>query len=151
MDYTKLKKSELIRLLEVREREVAGTPDGIVKALEPYSLKEQEQLIVVLLDAASKIIKTEVVSVGLVNRTIVHPREVFCPAIRNRATAIAIAHNHPSGELNPSREDYKVTEVLIEAGKLLGIKLVDHIVFGYGKYYSMAEKDSYMFAYSERE
>ncbi len=70
------------------------------------------------------------VSQGSVSRTPVHPRDVFCEAVRYRAFAVLVAHNHPSGDLEPSKEDIEITERLIETGKLLGIRLIDHIVLG---------------------
>jgi len=80
-----------------------------------------------------------VCSVGLVNRTLVHPREVFTEAVRQRATAIVVAHNHPSGNLEPSMEDKDVTRRLRQAGDILGIKILDHLIFGEEGFLSMLE------------
>jgi DNA repair protein RadC len=81
-----------------------------------------------------------VVSVGLVNKTQVHPREVFADPITDRASAIIVAHNHPSGDLKPSKEDTEITKQLKAAGETLGIKLLDHIIFNQKEYYSFLEK-----------
>jgi len=80
-----------------------------------------------------------VVSVGLVNQSQVHPREVFADPITDRASAVIVAHNHPSGSLEPSREDLEITRQLKAAGEILGIRLLDHIVFNQRGYYSLIE------------
>lgn len=79
------------------------------------------------------------VSVGLVNKTQVHPREVFADPITDKASAIIVAHNHPGGGLNPSKEDIEVTKQLKSAGEILGIRLLDHIIFNRKGYYSFLE------------
>ena len=84
---------------------------------------------VVMLNGAHEVLGTFVATVGLLNRTIVHPREVYAPAIKERAAAIAIAHNHPSGNVTPSEEDKDVTIRIKKAGDILGIKLLDHVMF----------------------
>jgi DNA repair protein RadC len=78
--------------------------------------------------------------VGLINKTPVHPREVFAEAITDRASAIIIAHNHPSGTVEPGKEDLEITRQLKSAGKILGIRLLDHIIFNRNGYYSFLEK-----------
>ena len=83
---------------------------------------------VVLLDARHKVIGLNTVSIGTVSASLVHPREVFKPAILANASAVILAHNHPSGELDPSEHDLELTRRLIEAGKLLGIELMDHLI-----------------------
>ena len=101
---------------------------------------EREHFIVIMLDVRLKIKAYSVVSVGSMTASIVHPREVFRPAIVAGSCKIMLTHNHPSGEVNPSREDIKVTKLLTEAGKLLGIDVVDHIIIGSeGKYYSFSD------------
>ncbi|HRU40693.1 MAG TPA: JAB domain-containing protein, partial [Candidatus Diapherotrites archaeon] len=77
---------------------------------------------------------------GSLNASIVHPREVFNPAIRKSSASIIMVHNHPSGDPSPSSEDVSITARIAEAGKLIGIELVDHIIIGDGKYISMKEK-----------
>jgi DNA repair protein RadC len=82
-----------------------------------------------------------VVSIGLVNKSHVHPREVFADVIFERASAVIVAHNHPQGELKPSGEDIQITKQLKEAARVLGLSLLDHIIFNTKGYYSFAEHD----------
>ena len=100
-----------------------------------------ESLVVLLFDAQYKVIGNApvIVSRGIVNASLCHPREVFRPAILAGAVQIVIAHNHPSGEISPSTEDRNVTKQIFEAGKLLDIPLRDHIIIGDGEYFSFAE------------
>lgn len=115
------------------------SPEDIYREIRHYSSREQESLVVVLLNGAHEAIGTFVATIGLLNKTIVHPREVFAPAISKRAAAVAIAHNHPSGNIEPSNDDKEVTLRLAEAGQILGIKLLDHIIFTEDRFYSFLE------------
>ena len=138
MDYTKLSKEELIRILELRENPIqTNSPKTVFDYLKPWGGKEQEHFIVLMLDGAHQVKNLQIVSMGLVNRTLVHPREIFAPAIENRATAIIIAHNHPSGNLEPSEDDLTTTNRIWKAGLLLGIEVLDHIIFSNTEYLSM--------------
>ena len=140
MNYNKYTKEQLIAMLCEREKKnIGNTPATIWETIKHYGLEKQEYFIAVLLDGAHQIIKHVVVSMGLINRTLVNPREVFAPAIENRATAIVIAHNHPSGNLEPSADDLEVTDRLKKAGLILGIEVLDHIIFSANKYHSMME------------
>ena len=94
----------------------------------------------VSLNGANEVIAVRTVSVGLVNRALVHPREVFADPITDRASAIVVAHNHPSGNLSPSPDDLAITYQLKEAGITLGIKLLDHLIFNDQDYFSLLEK-----------
>lgn len=105
-----------------------------------YAIKEQ--FVVVLLNSKNKVVGTEVVSEGSLSNSIVHPREVFVPALLQHAAAIMVAHNHPSGEPIPSVEDRELTSMLVRSGKVLGIPLVDHIIIGDGNYYSFLENEA---------
>jgi len=91
---------------------------------------DRENFVVLLLDTKNKIIGLNTVSIGTLNSSLVHPREVFKPAILASAAAIILAHNHPSGDPKPSKEDIEITKRLIEAGDLLGIAVLDHIIVG---------------------
>mgnify|MGYP004692943789 CR=1 FL=1 len=139
------KASALIAALELGRRKVSkrgnpiSSPKDIFTEVRHYSSREQEHLIVVILNGAHEVIGTEVATIGLVNRTLVHPREVFAPAIERRATAICIAHNHPSGNIIPSDEDKEVTKRLKNCSLVLGITLLDHIIFSQDSYYSFLE------------
>ena len=97
--------------------------------------------ICISLDVIKKVIAVRTVSVGLVNKTQVHPREVFADPITDRATAIIVAHNHPTGNLSPSKDDIAITRQLESAGETLGIRLLDHIIFGRKGYYSFKENN----------
>lgn len=126
------------RRVQHRHRIIAS-PSDIFREIQHYASREQENLIVVMLNGAHEVIGTIVATVGLLNKTIVHPREVFADAIRSRAAAIVIAHNHPSGNIDPSEEDKEVTIRIRKAGEILGIKVLDHLVFTEDRYYSFLE------------
>lgn len=98
-----------------------------------------EKFSVIALDSKNKIIGIQIISVGSVNATLVHPREVFKFAISSNANSIFVAHNHPSGELEPSHEDIAITRRLQEAGELIGIKLQDHFIVGENEIKSLRE------------
>lgn len=119
-------------------------PQDVADFLMPrlrYSAKEQ--FVVVLLNNKNKVIGTEVVSEGSLSSSIVHPREVFAPALLHHAAAIMVAHNHPSGDPKPSIEDEEVTRQLLRSGKVLGIPMIDHVIIGDGNYYSFLENEAF--------
>ena len=99
-----------------------------------------EEFWVLLLDSKHRILGLAQVSVGSLSSSLVHPREVFGPAVRMGAAAVLCAHNHPSGDPEPSAEDVDVTRRLLDSGRLLGIPLLDHIVLGDGSYLSLRER-----------
>ncbi len=140
-------KRELLEQLWAKEREdpvsKIGQPTDILPALQKYSKRKQEEFIVITLDGAHNVIKIRSVTKGLVNSTVVHPREVFRPAIRDNAIAIIIAHNHPSGSLIPSVEDDRITRILREAGKILGIEILDHLIISSCGYHSYLENGGF--------
>ncbi|MGE5560635.1 MAG: RadC family protein [Chloroflexota bacterium] len=100
---------------------------------------EKEQFRVLLLNTKNQVLAVEVVSLGDLTSAIVHPREVFKEAVRRAAAAVILVHNHPSGDPSPSREDFDVTKRVTEAGKILGIEVLDHIVIGDNRYISLRE------------
>ncbi len=100
----------------------------------------KEYFLILLLDGKNRIIREEQVSEGSLNQSIVHPREVFKPAVRESAAAVILVHNHPSGDPTPSREDREITRRLKEGGDLLGIRVLDHIIIGDGSYLSFVEQ-----------
>lgn len=119
-------------------------PQDVADFLMPrlrYAAKEQ--FVVILLNNKNKVIGTEVVSEGSLSSSIVHPREVFAPAILHHAAAIMVAHNHPSGDPKPSTEDEEVTRLLSRSGKVLGIPMIDHVIIGDGNYYSFLENEAF--------
>ncbi|ACD94251.1 RadC family protein [Trichlorobacter lovleyi] len=99
----------------------------------------KELFLTLLLDGKNRITRKVQVSEGSLNQSIVHPREVFAPAVRESAAAVIFIHNHPSGDPAPSREDHEITRRLNEAGEILGIKVLDHIIIGDGAYFSFVE------------
>jgi len=105
----------------------------------------REHLIVILLDVKGYVITHQQISVGTLTQSLVHPREVFYPAIRHKAASIVLAHNHPSGDPTPSQQDITVTKELVEAGKLMGIAVQDHIIVGKGRYISMRQETACLF------
>src|SRR4030042_2789835 len=115
------------------------TPADVLPLIQHYADRKQEHFICISINGANEVIKSRIVSVGLVNKTQVHPREVFADPITDRASAIIVAHNHPSGGLTPSREDIDITKQLKAAGETLGIRLLDHIIFNHKGYYSFLE------------
>ena len=116
-------------------------PPDVLPIIRHYADRKQEHFICVSLNGANEVITSRVVSVGLVNKTQAHPREVFADPITDRASAVIVAHNHPSGELKPSGEDIEVTLQLKSAGEMLGIRLLDHIIFNHKEHYSLLEHE----------
>jgi DNA repair protein RadC len=144
VDYEKLvqisglgdaKISQILAALELGKRfyATADAPliDSVERAAEQLAdirTKQQEYFVLLTLDGANRLIGKYTISIGTLTASLVHPREVFAPAIADRAASIIVAHNHPSGSLDPSPADKEVTERLRDAGQLLGISLADHIV-----------------------
>ncbi len=102
--------------------------------------KKQETFLLVLLDSKNRIIKDLPISVGSLSSSLVHPREVFSPAIRESAASVIFVHNHPSGDPTPSQEDKELTRRLVEVAELVGIKVLDHVIIGTGRFVSFKEK-----------
>lgn len=102
--------------------------------------KKREHFVIILLDAKGFLIRTEVVSIGTLTNALVHPREVFHPAVRHNAASIILAHNHPSGDPTPSQNDYSMTEQLVASSKVMGIAVNDHLIIGKDGYVSLREK-----------
>src|SRR5512147_2755102 len=130
--------------LKDSKKQMKGTEDSVkvfqdLLALEDRIEQEKEHFYVMMLDIRSRIKMVEVVFVGTLTSSLVHPRETFRRAIVEGAVSIIIAHNHPSGEADPSDEDTKVTKQMFEAGKVLGISMLDHIVFTRDNYFSFRE------------
>ncbi|TCS79059.1 RadC family protein [Tepidibacillus fermentans] len=123
------------------EKETIRSPRDVFAYLgEDMRFLRQEHFVAILLDTKNHIIAKETISVGSLNASIVHPREVFKPAIKKSASAMIVAHNHPSGDPSPSREDIEITKRLYQAGEILGIDLLDHVIIGEDKYTSLKEK-----------
>ena len=114
--------------------------DAANLVMEQLRYQDREHLVALFLDIRNRVIGQKTVSVGSLHANIVHPREVFKDAIARSAAAIIVAHNHPSGDPSPSEEDCNVTARLKEAGSLIGIQLLDHIIIGAGKFLSLKER-----------
>ena len=132
---------ELARRYLCPTKKVISCPRDVVPFLLHYGDRSQETFLSVLLNGANEILCVRPVTTGLLNKTLTHPREVFSDAVKRRAGAVIVAHNHPSGRLIPSEDDKKITETLRKSGDLLGIRLLDHIVFNGWDYFSFLEND----------
>jgi DNA repair protein RadC len=117
-------------------------PSDVYPLIAHYADRKQERFIVVSLNGAHEVIAVRVASIGLLNRTLIHPREVFADPLSDRAAAVIVAHNHPSGRLEPSQEDIDITERLAKAGKTIGVGLLDHLIFSWEGYWSFLESGS---------
>ncbi|HNX18405.1 MAG TPA: DNA repair protein RadC [Methanoregula sp.] len=115
-------------------------PEDVLPLVAPYREKPQEHFICITLSGAGEVIQTRVVTIGILNHSLVHPREVFAGAITDRAASVICIHNHPSGSLDASEQDIAITRQLQEAGALLGIRLIDHIIISKNGYSSLKEK-----------
>jgi DNA repair protein RadC len=107
--------------------------------LEDTIDQQKEHFYVMHLDIRSRINMVELVSVGTLSSSLVHPRETFRRAVMQGSASIIVAHNHPSGEVDPSDEDTKTTKLLFEAGNILGIKMLDHVIFSKGKFFTFRD------------
>jgi DNA repair protein RadC len=132
----------LVSERKAKEQIKISTPSDAYAALQRYHRKQKEHFLVLTLNGAHEIQSIRIVSMGIINRSIVHPREIFIEAIKDLSAAIIVAHNHPSGNFEPSPEDQDVTRRLKEAGDLLGIPVLDHLVFSSRGYYSYLEHDA---------
>lgn len=115
------------------------SPSDALPLLAEIRLQKKENFVALYLNSRNQLVYKETVSVGTLNGSLVHPREVFEPAIKHLAAQVLISHNHPSGDENPSDADITVTKRLVEAGKILGIEIMDHIIVTGNIYYSFKE------------
>jgi len=125
------------RLLKDKQTEILLSPRDVWENLHDIRDNKKEHFIVFYLDARNQKIQREIISIGILNANLIHPREVFEPAILHTAAQILIAHNHPSGEIKPSDDDIAVTKRLVEAGKILGIEIVDHVIVSQNSFLSL--------------
>ena len=139
------KAAQLCAALEYARRRLCPSrkriekPSDVLPVVGHYQDRPAEHFLSLSLNGAHELIALRVVTIGLINRTIVHPREVFADPIQDRATSIIVCHNHPSGNLEPSVEDTEVTKQLKAAAEILGIALLDHVIFSNNGYYSFLE------------
>jgi len=141
-DYNLVSEGDGFEIFEVVPKKVTNGENaaGIFRTKCGENINKQEVFMVMALDGASEIIYTKTIFIGTLNQSLVHPREVFSDAIRERAAGVIIAHNHPSGTLEASRADITITARLKESGKLLGIELLDHIIITENGYYSFNDE-----------
>lgn len=140
------KTSEIIALFELGKRylmpadhPIIRSTDDAVAQLGNIKDKKQEYFVVLTLDGANRLISNTIVFQGTLNQSLVHPREIFAKAIEDRAASIIVAHNHPSGSVEPSDDDISITQKLREAGELLGIRVLEHIIVAKEAYRSIQD------------
>lgn len=115
------------------------TPADLLPHVRHYADRKQEHFLCATINGANEILNIRVISIGLIDRSPVHPREVFADALSDRASAVIVAHNHPSGGLEPSHSDIEITAQLKAAGAIIGIDMLDHIIFNRSGYFSFLE------------
>lgn len=148
-DVVALTKKQRARLRAVEEyarrkaeptRPVLDTPARVYELIpEAVRSAKKEHFLAFYVDARSQLIHQETVSIGTLSASLVHPREVFSPAVQHSAAAVVVVHNHPSGDCAPSSEDKEATRRLCRAGELLGIPLLDHLVVGSSRFFSFKD------------
>ncbi len=129
-----------IKQKDLPERKITSPHDVVGLLMDEMQYLKQECFKIIMLDTKNKVIKVEEITRGTLNSSLVHPREVFVKAIKQHAAAIILAHNHPSGDTEPSAEDKSITRRLVEAGELIGISVLDHIIIGRGTYMSFKQE-----------
>ncbi len=134
---------EIARRLECfsdSEKPRISSPEDVYRLIFPKMREQKKEMFIELcLDTKNCVLKEEVISVGSLNANIVHPREVFKLALSESAAHIIVAHNHPSGDPAPSREDIEITRKLVTTGDIMGITVLDHVIIGDGRHFSMKE------------
>lgn len=138
---SKLKKIEVLSWVvkDAGDAPIVSCGSEAAKELENIKAADREHFVVLCLSARRRVIARETVSIGTLSASLVHPREVFKPAIMANAAAIIIAHNHPSGDFSPSAEDREATKRIMRAGEILGIPLLDHVIVSTAGYFSFRE------------
>ena len=116
-----------------------SAPADVVSIVADIKDRRKEYFVAVFLNARNQVICREDVSVGSLNASLVHPREVFLPAVGSSAASVILAHNHPSGDVTPSREDIELTRRMVQAGEIMGIEVLDHVIVGAERFLSMKE------------
>lgn len=127
------------RLLQNKQSVLLLSPQDVWDELKDIRDNKKEHFVIFFLDARNQEIKREIISVGSLNANLVHPREVFEPAVRYLAAQVIVAHNHPAGDSSPSQEDLEITKQLVNAGKLLGIEVKDHVIVSKTNHFSFKE------------
>ena len=130
---------ELARRHLLKESVKIECAEGVLPLLEDITTKTQEHFVCISLNGANEVIEKRIVTIGLLDRSLVHPRDVYADVISDRAAAVIFAHNHPSGDLHPSEADLKTQEQLEQAARILGIRVLDHVIVSKKGYYSFQE------------
>lgn len=133
---------ELMKRFQQERRQeitVIRSPDNVAAYLNDMQYLQQEQFRIILLNVKNKVLGQKIISQGTINGALVSAREIFSWAIRNMAATIILAHNHPSGNSEPSSEDIAITKNLVEVGKVVDIKVADHVIIGKNQYYSFRQ------------
>ncbi|MFA6136303.1 MAG: DNA repair protein RadC [Candidatus Paceibacterota bacterium] len=128
------------RLLKGKKSVLILSPQEVWHELRDIRNNKKEHFVVFYLDTRNQEIKRKIISIGTLNANLVHPREVFEPAVKYSAAQIIVAHNHPSGDTDPSQEDMDITKRLVETGKILDIEVLDHVIVSKTGYFSFKEK-----------
>lgn len=150
-----VKAIELLAIGEMSRRMVKPSVDQRIQIGDPHSLiqwlnleigyKNQEHFLVIYLNNQNKIMNYKTLFKGTIDRSIVHPRDVFREAVHLNATRIILVHNHPGDTLKPSQADIEVTAVMIRSGKMIGVDVIDHLIVAHGKFQSIRESHTYLF------
>lgn len=129
-------------MIDAYDRISYNSPDTVADYFyHYYKHSSTEEFVILILDSKNKLIAIDTISIGTINSTIVHPREVFKSAIKRSANSIILVHNHPSGDPNPSQEDIMISKRLKEVGEIVGIKVLDHIIVGANRHISLKERN----------
>jgi len=130
------------RAMEVNDTNLPTivTPKDVVAQLTELYQNKKEHFIVLYLNARNQLVHKETISIGTLNANLVHPREVFEPALKHSAANIMVAHNHPSGDPKPSEDDLEITKRLVEAGKMMGVEVLDHVIIATNSVFSFKEE-----------
>ena len=115
------------------------SPADVLPEIRHIRDLNKEHFVAIFLNARNQVIKTDTISIGSLNASLVHPREVFAPAVGISAASVILAHNHPSGDVTPSKEDISLTKRMVQAGQIMGIEVVDHLIVASDKFLSMKE------------
>ncbi|MCE9585266.1 DNA repair protein RadC [Candidatus Nomurabacteria bacterium] len=143
----KAKASQVFSVLELGKRLNNENKQAVLSARDVWNfcsdirIMQREHFVAFYLDTQNCLIERQTISIGTLNSSLVHPREVFEPALSFHAASVIVAHNHPSGELEPSPEDKEVTKRLVEAGKIIGIDIIDHVILSKKGYLSFQQKN----------
>ena len=115
------------------------SPADVLPEIRHIRDLNKEHFVAIFLNARNQVIKTDTISIGSLNASLVHPREVFAPAVGISAASLILTHNHPSGDVTPSKEDISLTKRMVQAGQIMGIEIVDHLIVASDKFLSMKE------------